>query len=204
MNNSQQYEVMYVGRLRVPQRRGSESFIDEAVERFKESESFKRKELLVNENESSEFRDRTGSNSSTCSLTLDPVPSIMNSSSSGTLTRPRSISSLTVCDEKKEEELESGGTLSKVTEEQKEGERFEGVESSRLESSRLESPHSNPPHSNPPHSNLPHSSPIHKALMNILDDPSSRISSSVLSLTVFNLVPMSRVTKWLVNSLPFQ
>lgn len=116
MNNSQQYEVMYVGRLRVPQKRGSESFIDEAVERFQESESFRKKEL-INENESSEFRDRTGSGSSTCSLTFDQPTTIPTSG----LPRPRSISSLTVCDEKKEDEMESGG-LFKVTEEQKEGE----------------------------------------------------------------------------------
>lgn len=120
MSNSQQYEVMYVGRLRVASKRAPPEFIDDAVERFKELEVQKQKELSQLNQDSSD-RDRCGSGSSTSSLIMNSTgdsgltggiltspfsPDYCSSYSPyNSITRPRSISSLTTCDERREEEL---------------------------------------------------------------------------------------------------
>ncbi|XP_053202736.1 uncharacterized protein LOC128387556 isoform X2 [Panonychus citri] len=110
LSNSQQFEVMYVGKIKVYQKRAPPSFIDDAVENFRTSEPIKVKFSDKEGDENIQFpsSDRsesetsvtpTASGSLSTSNSPTTTPSIVNQLG---MQRPRSISSLTTCKEYKE------------------------------------------------------------------------------------------------------
>ncbi|RWS15269.1 TBC1 domain family member 4-like protein, partial [Dinothrombium tinctorium] len=92
LTNSQQYEVMYIGKVKVAHKRAPPSFIDEAVEKFNESEAQNSK---IAELESQNATERRSQNSRTLS---EPAIVVNNPLSA----LPRSFSSLTTCAESEE------------------------------------------------------------------------------------------------------
>ncbi|XP_015784738.1 TBC1 domain family member 4 [Tetranychus urticae] len=116
LSNSQQFEVMYVGKIKVYTKRAPPSFIDDAVESFRTINPAKVKFSNIDDNRSNNQQqsDRSESENSLTPTPLNDGPdaSSLSLSSSPTTTasianelgmqRPRSISSLTTCKEYKE------------------------------------------------------------------------------------------------------